>query len=365
MKSILFAVSTGFVGIFCVTVLSVVVWGQNPNVVPGVLTTVQPCISYDETFTRQAAVEFLNAPATQPDETVSNNVLFDRKNWAEDIRFSRDVWCLEFQYKPIRTIWYDSPTKNGIEKKLALYMVYSVTNAGKKSAIRTIVDKSIEFPEQKTMQIANCTCSFCVKAGNTEGSRTVEVNTPPTLRNQTGTFKPEEIEMPIQFAPHFLLASDSILKSAKSQVDPVTGNITTEVERTTASFQDKVIPIAIDAISQRERAAKPFESTVSIAGKTIKPNETVWGVVTWVDVDPRINSFSVIVSGLTNAYKWEELKEGEQFAYKKGDPIGSKRTLTPKSLKLNFSRPGDEFEMNERQFRIGIEGALDYEWGYR
>ena len=364
MKSILCAVSTVFVGIFCVTVLASVVQAQNPNIVPGVLTTVQPCLSYDETFTRQVAVHFLAGNAASLDEAAANNVLFDRKDWAEDIRFSRDIWCLEFQYKPIRAIWVDIPTKKGIEKKLVLYMVYSVTNAGKKSAIRTVVDSPIEFPEQKTMEIINCTCPYCVKAGNTDGSRTVEMNASPVLRNQPGTFKPEEIEIPIQFVPYFNLASDRILESVKTQVNPNTGNITTEVKRITASFQDQVIPIAIDAISQREKAAKPFESTVSIAGKTILPNETVWGVVTWVDVDPRINFFSVVIRGLSNARKWEVLKDGDQYAFKKGDPVDSNWELTPKSLKLNFSRPGDEFEMNDRQFRIGIEGELDYEWNY-
>ena len=357
MKSILFAVSTGFMGIFCVTVLPIVSLGQNPNIVPGVLTTIQPCISYDETFTRQTAVELLKA---QPvlDETVANNVLFERKNWAENIRYNRAVWCLEFQYKPIRTIWVDIPTKNGIEKKLVLYMVYSVTNAGKRSAIRTMLNEQKEFPELETVQIPNCTCEYCVKEGNTEGSRTIEVNVPPFLRNQSGTYKPEEIEMPMKFVPVFVLSANKLVESAKSRVDPVTGNITTEVKRVEGiKFYDQIIPVAIDAISQRERAVTPFESTVSIAKKTINPNETVWGVATWVDVKPpqefqqQINFFSVTIRGLTNAYKWEQ-------------SVGSKEELTPKSLKLNFSRPGDEFEMNERQFRIGIEGELDYEWGY-
>jgi hypothetical protein len=71
---------------------------------------------------------------------------------------------------------------------------------------------------------------------------------------------------------------------------------------------------------------------------------------------------------LTNAYKWETLKDEKdesKIAFKKGDPLGSGRELTRKVLKLNFSRPGDEFDMNEKQFRIGIQGELDSEWVYR
>jgi len=184
------------------------------------------------------------------------------------------------------------------------------------------------------------------------------------LKNQPGTFKPEPFEMPIQFTPQFFLTADRILESTKTTVDPKTGDITTNVQRTEAVFYDQIIPLAIKAINEREKPDKPFESTVSIAGKTIQPHETVWGVATWVDVDPRINSFFVIVNGLTNAYKWKNLKEGNQYVYKKGDALGTSRDSTRKVLKLNFSRPGDEFDMNERQFRIGIQGELDFEWVY-
>jgi len=339
---------------------------------PGVLTTVSPDINYDETYTRQAAVEFL-ANETKLDDRLEQNVLFDRKQWADEIRFRRDIWCLEFQYKPIRTIWVDIPTKNGVERKLVLYMVYSVTNAGERSAIRTAIDRKIEFPVHKTMEVATCTCDFCVQdvgnsPGNTPGSKKYEVNTPPLLRNQSGSFKPEPIQIPIQFAPQFILASDNILKSAETIVDQDTGDITTKVQRTEAVFFDQIIPIAIARIAEREKMEK-LESTVSIAGKTIQPNETVWGVATWIAGDAigpdkditDMNFFSVYIRGLTNAYKWEKT------AYRKGDPTGSGRELTPKVLKLNFSRPGDTNvrDMNDRQFRIGIQGEVDYEWVYR
>ncbi len=351
MKRFFFAVSSVFPVLFFGAISCGIAAAQSPNLGPGVLTTVQPDIQYDETYTREAATDLLkNEPAL--DETLAGNVLFDRKQWADDIRFSRDIWCLEFQYKPIRTIKVDVPTKNGIESKLVLYMVYAVTNTGKNSAVRTTIDKPYVFPEQTEMVVNNCTCAFCQEAGIKEGSKTIEVNAVPVLKNQPGTYKPEPMEMPIQFTPRFQLASNTILENAASQVDPQTGDITILDERATAVFSDQVIPIAIDAISKREKAEKPFESTVSIAGKTIKPNETVWGVVTWVDVDPRINTFVVLVRGLTNAYKLDE---------ESGFP-------RPKTLQLNFSRPGDEFEMTDRQFRIGIrneEGVLvDKEWFY-
>jgi len=360
MKRSFFAASVGLLGVFQLAIfLCDSLRAQNSEELGrlGVLTTVAPDINYEDTYTRQAAVEFLTGDA---DKNLTGSVLFDRKHWADDIRFSREVWCLEFRYKPIRTIWVDIPTEKGIERKLVLYMVYTVTNAGERSAIRSLVDREIEFPEHKTVEIPTCTCQFCLAEGNTAGTITVKVNAPPVLRNQPGSFKPDPaFKTPIQFSPQFILASDSILASARTEVDPKTGDITTEVRRKGAVFYDQVIPIAIDAISKRERPEQPLQSTVSIAGKTIQPYETVWGVATWIDVDPSINSFSVSISGLTNAYKWEK------GAYKKGDPLGSGRELTRKVLKLNFSRPGDEFDMNERQFRVGIQGELDFEWVYQ
>jgi len=353
MRRFFFALSVGLLGVFLLACGSL--QAQNP-LGPGVMTTVSPDIQYDDTYTRQALVEFLKDDTGEPS---TGSIVFDRKQWADEVRFGRDIWCLEFQYKPMRTIWVDMPTEKGIERKLVLYMVYTITNAGEKSAVRSSIDRKIEFPEHTTVEVTACTCQYCQGSGN---GTTLEINATPALRNQPGTFKPEPFETPIQSALRFLLASDRILESTKTTVDPKTGEITTNVQRTAAVFSDQIIPVAIDAISKREKTEKPLESTVSIAGKTIQPNETVWGVATWVDVDPRINSFAVFVSGLTNAYKWESV---EGYVYQKGDPPGSGRELFRKVLKLNFSRPGDEFEMNERQFRIGIQGELDFEWVYQ
>ena len=37
--------------------------------------------------------------------------------------------------------------------------------------------------------------------------------------------------------------------------------------------------------------------------RDIAVGETLWGVATWEDIDPRIVRFSVYVFGLTNAYR--------------------------------------------------------------
>jgi hypothetical protein len=95
--------------------------------------------------------------------------------------------------------------------------------------------------------------------------------------------------------------------------------------------------------------------------KEVAVGETLWGVATWEDIDPRILRLSVYVSGLTNAYRWKDTP-GE---YKAGDPIGKGRQLFKKTLKLNFWRPGDEYFEHEEAIRYGIPGHPDYEWVYR
>jgi hypothetical protein len=95
--------------------------------------------------------------------------------------------------------------------------------------------------------------------------------------------------------------------------------------------------------------------------RDINEGETLWGVATWEDIDPKIVRFSVYVSGLTNAYQWKD----EPGGYKPGDPILTGRTLYRKTLKLNFWRPADEYFEHEEEIRYGIPGELDYQWVYR
>jgi hypothetical protein len=97
----------------------------------------------------------------------------------------------------------------------------------------------------------------------------------------------------------------------------------------------------------------------------------VWSVATWVDVDPRIDFFSVFIGGLTNAYRWID----NPAAYSPGDTPGRGRRFTRKMLQLNFWRPGDELAENEREFRYGVPlnkadlygvgDGVAYRWVYR
>ncbi len=126
-------------------------------------------------------------------------------------------------------------------------------------------------------------------------------------------------------------------------------------------YRDRLIPIAVGAIQMREDPNQRFHNTVEMV-RNVKVGETVWGVATWEDVDPRIDRFSIHVGGLTNAYQWED----PPGPFPPDAPIGKGRTFTRKTLKLNFWRPGDDLYENEKEFRYGgIPDEVDYEWVYR
>ncbi len=74
----------------------------------------------------------------------------------------------------------------------------------------------------------------------------------------------------------------------------------------TKVYPDRVIPVAMLAIRQREDPNRKFLNTVEMC-REIAVDETLWGIATWEDIDPRIVRFSVYVSGLTNAYRWKDL----------------------------------------------------------
>jgi hypothetical protein len=247
---------------------------------PGVLKEVDPALHEAETVSRHPVVELL---AVDPDLQM-----------AKSVPFRREVWFLEFQFKPMRMILVDVPQPDGrMRQKLIWYMVYSVTNPGKVM---------------------------------------------PSVRAVDGTYELQESDKPIVFIPEFRLRSHELGKE----------------------YPDRVIPIAVGPIRSREDPARTFYNSVEMM-RQIKPGETVWGVVTWEDVDPHIDRFSVYVTGLTNAYRWED----PPGAYQPGDRPAEGRKFMRKTLKLNFWRPGDRYYEHEKEFQFGIPGEVDYEWVYR
>ncbi len=319
--------------------------GPFRKLAPGVLQTVDPARKLDESFSRHDVIELLRL-----------NPKFD---WAKDLTFRHDVWMLQFKFKPVRMIEIDVPQANGyMAKKLIWYMVYSVTNKEIEEKISHVVYNPAE---QKFEQ------DFAA-AGGVQGNREVAPDPPKfgwmcPLEAEEGKYQvqftnntnnPDKL---IRFVPSFLLESPELGKA----------------------YADRVVPLAVRPIRRREDPNRQFLTTVQICNHIIKPGETVWGVVTWDFRDPQaelIDRFSIYVQGLTNAYRWKDLAAGAPGAYQPGKLIGTGRTLSRKTLKLNFWRPGDERYENyydhEREIRYGVPAevsggkrVVDYEWVYR
>ena len=140
-------------------------------------------------------------------------------------------------------------------------------------------------------------------------------------------------------------------------------------------YLDRVIPAALPAIAKRERVGKPIYDSVLISRQkipvtTADTDNSVWGVATWEDVDPRIDFFSVYVQGLTNAFRYTQQP-------------GKPRAYTRKTLQLHFWRPGDTIDESEKEVNFGMptesdaasqaeinkkygeKDRLDYRWIYR
>jgi hypothetical protein len=279
---------------------------------PGVLQSVDPVRQVGEAFSRHDIVELLAAePADAP---------FD---WARGVDFCYDVWTLELRFKPVRMIQVDVPQPDGAMKsKLIWYLVYSVTNKRveeKTVGLDVLSDESAEsLPKFGWMH---------------------------PVRAANGKYQFAFINKPIRFVPQFLLEGHESLQEDRGF---------------NKVYLDRVIPVALRRIAQREDPNRQFFSSVDISQGAIAVGKTAWGVATWEDVDSRIDRFSVYVKGLTNAYKWTD----DPGNYQKDAPLDSYRRLMVKTLKLNFWRPGDELREHEGEIHYGIPGGVDYEWVY-
>jgi len=311
------------------------------DLAPDVMKTIPVSLNVMEAFNTHDVVEL----------TTDNNY-----PWAKNVRFDRlaglpdqpAVSCLQFQFKPIRMIEIELPTKQGtLEKNLVWYMIYSVTNKKWDTANKEIVQKLREPVTTESLP----TLDLAINPGSSISSENVA--------DGKHKIKPEDV--PITFIPQFILASTQENADSKAK----------------SGYLDQFIPLALGPIMQRENYGKNFEIPFNTTEKTIEPGETVWGIAMWTDIDPKLNYFSVFVSGLSTAYQWVD-PEG---VYKKGDFPGTGRKMARKTLKLNFWRPGDAANLSEKDIRYGFpipsvvkisqetqkadQAPVDYEWVYR
>jgi hypothetical protein len=262
----------------------------------GVLTTIPPDLTPEDTVSTHDVVEIRANPALEwaPEFLAASDTLV---GMSSATKFRREVWGLEFSFKPLRMIELDVPTRSGGAQRMHVwYLVYRVRNTGE-----TLVPS--------------------------EGEGGVFSATPSQGK-------------PRRFVPEFVLESHDRASSGG---------------RAKKSYLDRIIPTAVAAISRRETPGRRLLNTVEMAQQTLpvsgdRIDRSLWGVATWTDIDPRMDFYSVYVGGLTNAYRWDD----QPGAYRPGDPIGRGRRFARKMLQLNFWRPGDEFLQSEREIRYGV-----------
>jgi hypothetical protein len=258
---------------------------------PGVLTTIRPEPKPSETFQGPIPLPTLTRLGWDPHYTPKNETLAEM---AMKTVLRRNIWNLEFSFKPLRMVNVDIPQPDGrMRRKLIWYMVYRVRNLG--GHLAPVAEKDdfdhVTYTTAEVDEVLN--------VGATE---------------PTGS---------IRFFPHFVL----------------------KIHEEDKEYLDRVIPAAIPVIQMREmRGAKLYNSVeisrVNIKVATPEADDSVWGVVTWQDVDPRTDYFSIYVQGLTNASRAERTARG--------------LILMQKTLKLNFWRPGDVVYEHEGEIRYGV-----------
>lgn len=215
-----------------------------------------------------------------------------------DREFPRDIWALEFAFKPPRRIEVEVPAPGLTMRRTTVwYLVYRVRNVGGR---RTVIDAA--EPTQRTT---------------------------------------ERFEAPVRFLPQFVLESTESLDDAEGMASY-------------RAYLDRVIPSALAPIRRREDPARPLLDSAAMMAEEIPPGGERWGVATWEGVDPRIDFFSIYVGGLTNALRWRQRPGAEIVAT---DPPGAGLEQALQTLRLDFWRPGDERE--EREASIGFLGMFE------
>ena len=255
------------------------------------------------------------------------------KNLAKGVRLQRDVWALEFNFKPVRMIEVDVPRPGEkFDRKMIWYMVYFVRYLPQPRQIARPGEKAEgEAPKAEG------------EAPKAEGDAAQAGEEPKVEEPKAGAGGGDKLPTAVRFLPRFMLFSDQKTKAADGR----------EISKV---YLDRVIPVAMDPIRLREDPRRKLLNSVEISEKPIQlstetEDNAVWGVATWEDIDPKTCWFSVYVQGLTNSYKIEPVVE------KDDEGKETKRwQYLRKTLVLRFWRPADDKFERDREIRFGWPG---------
>ena len=254
---------------------------------PGALKVIPADEAMDDALRRGPLLEITEGQKAlewTPQRAAPNSTFVERARWLE---YPRDIWCLEFAFKPPRRIDVDLPVAGDRMRRATVwYLVYRVKNVGGRRLLPGQDDEGQANPAPRPVQ----------------------------------TF-----EKPVRFLPHFVFESREPLSDAEGLV-------------AYRAYLDRLVPSAMDAIRLREDPARQLLDSAAMAATDIQPGEERWGVAVWEAVDPRIDYFSIYVRGLTNAIQWRKRPTARIGP---DDPPGRSMEQSLESLRLDFWQPGD------------------------
>ena len=267
---------------------------------PGVLTVIPADRSGDDALLRADIPEItagLGDLAWEPKQSPVGATLVEQ---GRNRDFPRDIWALEFAFKPPRQIDVDVPARDfRMQRKRVWYLLYRVKNSGARRIVMA------------------------------DGDAT-------RLRSET-------VQQPVRFLPHFVLES-------------VEGLSKQEGALAFRAYLDRVVPGAVAAIREREDTRLDLHDSARMSERDLAPGEERWGVAVWEDVDPRIDFFSIYARGLTNAIRWRPRADAT-FAADSVPVTGEEHVL--ESLRLDFWRPGDDATSLNDEMSVGHAGMYE------
>jgi len=170
------------------------------SLAPGVLTVIPADAALDDAIQRGALVEVTKgqqALAWVPKRSAPTTTFVELSRRLE---YPRDIWCLEFAFKPPRQIDVDIPAGEGRMRRAAVwYLVYRVKNVGGRRIVVGKNDDGQPDPAQRTV---------------------------------------ETFEKPVRFLPHFVLESREGLAADEGLASY-------------RAYLDRLVPSAMNAIRLR------------------------------------------------------------------------------------------------------------------
>ncbi|WP_231604585.1 hypothetical protein [Crateriforma conspicua] len=232
---------------------------------------------------------------------------------AQSVTLRREIYCLEFSFKPLRQIFADVPAPGGqTQRKLVTYMVFRLRYRG--NDLRPATER----------------------VGDADLYERIEAVSYPSKRGF-----------------------------------PILELVNRETGRRVI---DRLLPSVKEQITRREQIVVPLYNTVEIGRQKIPLSRDpeapgVWGLATWTDVDPDIDFLSVDVFGLTNAFEIDDLGSDSQYRrkalslnfFRPGDAVN------PTEDKIRFGVPPYSNPIDQQVIldKYGLEERLDYRWIFR